>query len=121
MTSPDPTNTSGTAAPGVVALADLAAELIAELPQHRAGRAARTVLSGDALRVVVIALAAGAGLAEHDAPPAATLQCLSGRVTVRSGEDRLLVSAGELVPVPRARHSVEAHADSAILLTVLHG
>lgn len=121
MTVPEATSSTGPTEPEAVALSDLAADLIAELPQHRSGRTARTVVGGGTLRAVVIALADGAEMAEHDAPPAATLYCISGQVTLRSGEQRVPLHAGQLVRIPPARHAVEAHADSAILLTVLHG
>ena len=104
-----------------VALAEVADQLIADLPRHAAGRAARTVLSGPVMRAVVIALAQGTELAEHDAPRAATLHCIIGELTLRSGDDTWLVPPGALVPIPPARHSVEAHTDAAFLLTVALG
>lgn len=101
-----------------VVLAEVAEELVADLPRHAAGRTARTVLSGPVMRAVVIALADGAEMAEHDAPPAATLFCITGRVTLRSGDREWPVGAGQLVPIPPTRHSVAAHGDAALLLTV---
>jgi quercetin dioxygenase-like cupin family protein len=102
----------------MVVLSELAESLIADLPNHPAGRCARTILSGSVMRAVVIALREGAEMAEHDSPPAATLYVIKGRVTLRSGEKRQQVYPGQLVPIPPQRHAVEAHADSAILLTV---
>lgn len=101
-----------------VELAELAATLIADLPQHPAGRCARTILSGPVMRAVVIALADGAEMAEHQAPPAATLYVITGAVTLKADDKQWRLHPGELVPIPPARHSLEAHADSAILLTV---
>jgi quercetin dioxygenase-like cupin family protein len=102
----------------VVDLAGLARGLVADLPEHKQGRHARTVLSGPRMRAAVIALAAGAELAEHESPPAATLYVVTGRVTLRAGEQEWSLTAGQLVPIPPARHSVQAHEDAAILLTV---
>ena len=118
--APDPPTASHVATdrPETVVLTEVADELIADLPHHAAGRTARTVLTGDSMRAVVIALRAGSELAEHDAPPAATLYVITGEVTLRSGDRSLVLHPGQLVPVPPARHAVEAHADSAILLTV---
>lgn len=99
-------------------LAQVAQELIADLPNHPAGRASRTIMSGLAMRAVVIALRGGAELAEHDSPPAATLHCLSGRVTLRTTDREWSLAAGELMPIPPRRHAVQAHEDSALLLTV---
>lgn len=103
---------------GMVVLSEVADALIADLPQHPAGRTARTVLSGTVMRAVVIALREGAVMAEHDAPTAATLYVITGRVTLRAADREWTVSPGQLLPVPPQRHAVEAHADSAFLLTV---
>jgi quercetin dioxygenase-like cupin family protein len=104
--------------PGMVVLAELADTLMADLPNHPAGRTAKTVLSGTEMRAVVIALKEGSELNEHDSPAAATLFVIKGKVTLRSGEHAWPVYAGQLIPIPPQRHSVEAHADSAFLLTV---
>jgi quercetin dioxygenase-like cupin family protein len=102
----------------MVVLSELADTLIADLPNHPAGRTARTILSGTVMRAVVIALADGAEMSEHDSPPAATLYVIRGQVTLRTGEREWPVNPGQLVPIPPRRHAVVAHADSAILLTV---
>lgn len=101
-----------------VALAELAESLCADLPNHPSGRTARTVLSGPRMRAVVIALRGGAEMAEHDAPPAATLYVIRGDITLRSPGREWSLGAGDLVPIPADRHSVQAHADSVVLLTV---
>lgn len=102
----------------MVVLSELAEHMIADLHNHPAGRTARTIVSGSVMRAVVIALADGSEMSEHDSPPAATLYVIKGKVTLRAGEREWPLYAGQLVPIPPNRHSVEAHADSAILLTV---
>lgn len=104
--------------PGVVELSDLADALITDLPNHPAGRSAKTIMSGTVMRAVVVALREGAEMSEHDSPPAATLHLVRGEVTLRAGEQSWTLRPGELVAVPPQRHSVEAHTDSAFLLTV---
>ena len=99
-------------------LSEVADRLLADLPNHTAGRTARTVVSGAVMRAVVIALRNGVEMAEHDSPPAATLHCLRGKVTLRAGDREWPLDPGELVPVPPQRHAVVAHEDSAFLLTV---
>ena len=99
-------------------LTELAEHLIADLHNHRAGRTARTILSGSVMRATVIALKEGAELSEHDSPAAATLQVVKGRVTLHAGEREWTLAPGQLIPIPPQRHSVTAHADSAFLLTV---
>lgn len=104
--------------PGKVELSELAEALLADLPNHTAGRAAKTILSGTVMRAVVVALKDGVEMSEHDSPPAATLYLIKGRVTLRAGEREWSVDPGQLIPIPPQRHSVEAQADSAFLLTV---
>ena len=101
-----------------VMLPELAEALLADLPNHPAGRAAKTVLSGTVMRAVVVALKEGVEMSEHDSPPAATLYLIKGRVTLQSGEREWPVAPGQLLPIPPQRHAVQAHADSAFLLTV---
>lgn len=101
----------------VVVLGELAEHLLSTLPQHPAGRAARTVLTGPVMRAVLIALAAGAEMAEHETPAAATLQVLTGRVRM-VGEHDTTLEAGELMAVPPERHAVHAETDAVVLLTV---
>lgn len=104
--------------PDVVALGDLADALLEDLPNHPAGRAAKTILSGTVMRATMIALAGGQEMAEHDSPPAATLQVLRGEVTLGSGSRTWRLGVGQLAPIPPERHGVVAHEDAVVLLTV---
>jgi quercetin dioxygenase-like cupin family protein len=100
-------------------LTELGDELLQQAAASPHGRASKAVVHGDRLRAVVMAFTPGAGLQEHEAPPAATLQVLRGRATLAAGQDRWDLGAGELVPIPQARHSVEVpDEDAVILLTV---
>ena len=66
-----------------------------------------------------MAFTPGGALGEHDAPPAATLQVLRGRALLKAGDDEWDLGAGELVPIPQARHSLEVRdEDAVVLLTV---
>ncbi|MEV7924217.1 cupin domain-containing protein [Kitasatospora sp. NPDC088779] len=84
------------------------------------GRSAATVYTGHerGLRQTVLALTAGSGLAEHDNPGDATLLVLRGHVRLVEGDTSWEGRAGDLIPIPEARHSVEAIEDSAVLLTI---
>lgn len=104
--------------PDVVALADLASGLLEQARSHHSQRAAKTVVSGESMRATVIALAGGAELADHDAPPAATVQVISGQVRVHAGDQDWTVDAGEVLTIPPLRHGLVAVSDAAILLTV---
>jgi quercetin dioxygenase-like cupin family protein len=103
---------------GALKLSDLADALLAEARDHHSRRAANTILTGTSMRATVIALAEGADMAEHEAPPAATLQVLSGDVELVAGTQRWALAAGQVMAIPRERHSLHAGSDAVVLLTV---
>ena len=84
------------------------------------GRSAEQLLHERVLRQTLLALKEGAELAEHNAPYAASLQVLHGRIRVSSSED-LVLEAGQLHVIPVERHSVEALEDSVFILTTVTG
>ena len=102
----------------VVQLGDLADELLALARDHHSRRAARTVMSAASMRATVIALAADAELAEHEAPPAATLQVMRGKGELAAGEQRWTLAAGDIITIPQQWHSLLATTDAVVLLTV---
>jgi quercetin dioxygenase-like cupin family protein len=95
----------------------LAERLLAEAADHPRGRAAHLVVSGDRLRVTAMALRAGEALGEHDAPPAATLHALSGEVVLHADGEATTLRAGEIAPIPQARHDLQATTDAVVVLT----
>ncbi|WP_104091891.1 cupin domain-containing protein [Arthrobacter sp. GMC3] len=101
-------------------LTALARELLGTAKTKSSGRSARTVYGGHecVLRQTVIALTAGSSLDEHDNSGEATIQVLTGRIVLITGDVRWEGSPGDHLVVPVARHSVDALADSAFLLTV---
>ena len=103
---------------GVTDLEALGTDLLGQARSASAGRAAATVLSGSSMRATVIALTEGTELAEHDAPPAATLQVLSGQVRLHADSDEWTVGAGQVAPIPPRRHGLAALTESVVLLTV---
>jgi quercetin dioxygenase-like cupin family protein len=86
------------------------------------GRSTELIVHDHQLRQTVIALADGQALSEHNAPPAATIQVLSGsvQVTARGGGD-VVVREGELAQLIHERHGVLALEDTAFLLTTVTG
>jgi len=84
------------------------------------GRASHTVYGGHehTLRQTVIALRGGQVLDEHENPGEATVHVLQGRVRMAAGTTTWDGSAGDLLIVPDARHTLEALDDAAVLLTV---
>ncbi|MFI6173048.1 cupin domain-containing protein [Nocardia sp. NPDC051052] len=84
------------------------------------GRSSQTIYGGHAnsLRHTVVGLSAGQSLAEHDNAGEATLLVLSGTLTLVTGTKEWKGSAGDLLVVPKERHSVMAVDDVAFLMTV---
>lgn len=103
---------------GVVTLTALGARLLDAAHEHSSRRAAETITSGPSMRATVIALVAGAELAEHESPPAATLQVIVGQARLESAGNGWDVGEGEVVAIPSERHALSAITDAVILLTV---
>lgn len=84
------------------------------------GRSASTVYGGHehTLRQTVIALTAGRSLEEHENPGEATVYVLAGRIRLDAGDTSWDGSPGDLIIVPRSRHSLAATRDAVVLLTV---
>lgn len=99
-------------------LTALATALIDSAREGNSGKAAQQIFSSPVLKAVLIGLRSGSGLAEHNAPPAATLQCLSGRVRLYAQDREWILGPGQYAAVPPERHGVDALEDSAVLLTV---
>lgn len=83
------------------------------------GRSSSTVFGGheQTLRQTVIALRVGATMTEHNSPGEATLVVLKGHVRLMAGSDGWEGQNGDLIIIPPERHSLEALADSVVVLT----
>ncbi len=103
------------------ALAELAQSHLDRALTNENGRSAELVVHDGPLRQTVIALAAGIELAEHNSPPAASIQVLHGSVAVTNGGHLEVLHAGELQALTHERHSVQARSDAAFLLTTVTG
>ncbi|GAB3912487.1 hypothetical protein GCM10011575_46080 [Microlunatus endophyticus] len=101
-----------------VRISDHAAELLDEARLAPARRAARTLISGAAQRVTLIALAGSSELSEHLSPAAASLQVLSGEAVLAAGDREWQLTAGTLIAIPHQRHALRAISDTVVLLTV---
>ena len=107
---------------GEALLVDLTEEgksLLAEARQAAQGRAARTLSKEGPLRLTLLALKAGALVAEHRAGRQVSIQLLNGEVTIGVGESQhRLTESKALVLEANVVHSVAAAEDSLILLTI---
>ncbi|MFI2368032.1 hypothetical protein [Streptomyces sp. NPDC018833] len=102
----------------ITALRSTGEELLTDAASAGSGRAARTVVALPGLRVTLLALSRGRELAEHRAPGAATLLCLSGRVTLSTADRSWPLERDDLVDIPDQRHQLVAETDALVLLTV---
>lgn len=102
-------------------LPELAKQLLAQARSARAGRAAHSLHGGSQhmLRQTITALCAGQELAEHNSPVEATLHVLEGHVKLAWEDQTWQGRSGDLVQIPRDRHSLQAIEDSVFLLTVV--
>ena len=101
-------------------LKELAESHLATARAEEHGRSAELVAHDGPLRQSVIALRDGVRLAEHNSPPAASLQVLRGRVRVDLDDEcQGEFGEGELWILTHERHSVLALADSVFLLTTV--
>lgn len=97
----------------------LAADLRQEQAYARVGHAARTLVRTSDLRVVLVVLKAGKTIAEHHASVTASVQTLTGRVTLQLPKRSADVAAGQLLVLgPELAHDVQAREDSTFLLTL---
>ena len=98
-----------------------ATDLLEAAREAHSGRAAHLVVGGpeSMMTQTVIAMRAGTVLSEHYNPGQATLLVLEGELELVTGDERVAVTAGDLVEVPPMRHSLEADTDAVVVLTAV--
>jgi quercetin dioxygenase-like cupin family protein len=100
-------------------LVAIAAQIRSETTYQRGGHGAHTILREDDLRVVVLAMKAGAVVPEHQAQATGSLHVISGRIRLAFADRSVELSSGQLVAIERAaRHAVEALEESSFVLTL---
>ena len=96
------------------------AELKREPNWQKAHRNSIALLKQPELRVVLVALQAGAEVASHQAESPVTIQVVEGRVTVRGEAGEQVLGTGMLLTLwAGVEHSVYAGEESAFLLTLV--
>jgi quercetin dioxygenase-like cupin family protein len=107
---------------GSAAVFDLGAEVEAlqrESSWQQGDRNAKTFLKESGLRVVLTVLKAGAQVKEHRVPGPATVQTLSGRISLRLPDQTVELTAGRLLMLPSdLPHDVEALEESTFLVAI---
>lgn len=85
----------------------------------RDGHTARTLVREPDLRIVLVAMKAGARLPEHRADETASVHVLRGHVRLRLPAQLVDLPSGRLLVLERALpHDLEALQESALLLTL---
>ena len=104
----------------VIDLSMLSREHLDKARAATQGRSGRLFLHDGQLRQTIIAMTTGSDLPEHDAPPAASLFVLQGRVSlVRHDGKEQSLSAGQTLAIPHERHGLHALTDSVVILTTV--
>ncbi len=101
-------------------LTALAGQLTAKAAQADSGRATETLPAAGtgAFTQRLVALQADHSLSDHQAPDAAVLQVISGRVRFRTEDDSAELIAGQHLAIPAGMHGVDAIDDAVFLLTI---
>lgn len=82
----------------------------------------RTLYNEAGSRAILFGFAPGQELSEHTTPMAATLYFLEGAAALTLGEDEIEAVPGTLVYMPPSLpHSVRAHEQVLMLLTMIKG
>lgn len=98
---------------------DLARTLRAEPHPAKDGHRQLSLIHRDELRILLFTFEAGGRLAGHRAPGQVVIHCLRGELDIEAnGARHRLKGGGALVLDPSVPHSVDAVAESEMLLTV---
>lgn len=83
------------------------------------GMTSKTLLKTSDLRIVLIVMEAGARMNEHHSDGRLSIQLLRGAIRTRVQNEVIDLKPGRLLALDRSiKHDVEAHEDSAFLLTI---
>src|SRR5579872_2034170 len=95
-------------------------DILTEIQIPEKGILSHTLYNDEQAKIVLFGFAAGEELTTHTAPMPATIQILSGEVTLTLGPDRREAAPGCLVHMqPQLTHSVTAKTPALVLLTLL--
>lgn len=103
----------------VLDLPALLTQLRQEPTYQTSDRNSQTVFKTDTLRIVLLALHAGAELKTHTAPGTISVQVLAGQLTFHTAGQTAALGQGQLLTLHAGiPHSVRAVSEAAFLLTL---
>ena len=102
-------------------LTAIAQDMLNKAREASSGRAAHNLHGGreHKLQQTMIALAQGQDLKEHENPGEATIQVIIGQVELIAGDESITLHSFDHAVIPQQRHSLHAHEDSVVLLTLV--
>lgn len=93
---------------------------LSELRARKADVNSKTLLKTDTLRIVLVALRAGAKLHQHHADGRLSLQVLEGKVDFSAQNEQCQLTPGMLIGLDaKVLHEVVAQTDAVLLLTIV--
>lgn len=105
----------------VTSLRDLTRTLCSEPAYAREGHTARSLVHAPDLRVLLVAMRAGATMAEHAAATSVTVNVVSGALQMKVRGETIDLAEAHFVRIePGERHDVVATTDAAFVLTLGH-
>lgn len=105
--------------PSGVRVFDLALEAQNLADTANPERIGRTIARLETLRLTLMSLKAGAIVREHQTDHEISIQTVSGRVVLHTAREAIDLPMGRLAVLERHTvHDIQAHGDSAILITV---
>ncbi len=94
--------------------------ILSEIQIPPKGILSHTLYNDEQIKIIVFGFAAGEEMTAHTAPMPATIQVLSGEVTLILGPDKHEAGPGGLVHMaPQLMHGIVAKTPAMILLTLL--
>jgi quercetin dioxygenase-like cupin family protein len=94
-------------------------EIKSEQTWQKGTRNAKTLLKGQRLRVVLVAMHAGTLMESHRADAPISLQVIEGRLKFSTDSEFLVLRKGQVLTLQAGiRHKIEALKESAFLLTL---
>jgi quercetin dioxygenase-like cupin family protein len=95
-------------------------DILTEIQVPDKGILSHTLYNDEQTKIVLFGFAAGEELTAHTAPMPATIQILTGEVTLTLGPDRCEAGPGCLVHMaPQLTHGIVAKTPAMVLLTLL--